>query len=131
MRCLGQIHGFWRHASVFPAAGAVLGQTVIQFPVPDAKTPADALARAEKFIAEFRGEGTFAGWVKKIAARLYLRRLQNPDGGFGQSEGRSSNAQSTAYAVQGLVAFGRDPSKFRRGGRSPLRRARPTTSSRN
>ena len=27
-------------------------------------------------IAEFRGEGTFAAWVKKIAARLYLRRLQ-------------------------------------------------------
>ena len=32
----------------------VLGQTVIEFPVPDAKTPADALARAEKFIVEFQ-----------------------------------------------------------------------------
>ena len=40
------------------AAGlrAVLGQTIIQFPVPDAKTPADSLARAEKFIAEFKGD---------------------------------------------------------------------------
>ena len=28
----------------------VLGQTIIQFPVADAKTPVDALARAEKFI---------------------------------------------------------------------------------
>jgi 5-methylthioadenosine/S-adenosylhomocysteine deaminase len=32
----------------------VLGQTIIQFPVPDAKTPADGLARAEAFIREFR-----------------------------------------------------------------------------
>jgi 5-methylthioadenosine/S-adenosylhomocysteine deaminase len=32
----------------------VLGQTVIEFPVPDAKTPAEALARAERFIQEFR-----------------------------------------------------------------------------
>src|SRR5688572_6252105 len=31
----------------------VLGQTIIQFPVPDAKTPAEALARAERFIKEF------------------------------------------------------------------------------
>ena len=32
----------------------VLGQTIIEFPVPDAKTPADSLARAEKFILEFQ-----------------------------------------------------------------------------
>jgi 5-methylthioadenosine/S-adenosylhomocysteine deaminase len=31
----------------------VLGQTIIQFPVPDAKTPAEGLARAERFIREF------------------------------------------------------------------------------
>lgn len=36
----------------------------------------DAFLAAFERIAEFRGEGTFAGWVKKIAARLYLRRLQ-------------------------------------------------------
>ena len=34
----------------------VLGQTVIQFPVADAKTPADALARADAFINEFKGD---------------------------------------------------------------------------
>jgi 5-methylthioadenosine/S-adenosylhomocysteine deaminase len=34
----------------------VLGQTVIQFPVADAKTPADALARAEAFIKAFKGD---------------------------------------------------------------------------
>jgi 5-methylthioadenosine/S-adenosylhomocysteine deaminase len=35
----------------------VLGETVIQFPVADAKTPADALARAERFIKEFKDNG--------------------------------------------------------------------------
>lgn len=34
----------------------VLGQTVIQFPVADARTPADALARAEAFIQSYRGD---------------------------------------------------------------------------
>jgi 5-methylthioadenosine/S-adenosylhomocysteine deaminase len=40
------------------AAGlrGVLGQTVIQFPVADAKTPADGLARAEAFITQFKGD---------------------------------------------------------------------------
>ena len=40
------------------AAGlrGVLGQTVIQFPVADAKTPADGLKRAEAFINEFKGD---------------------------------------------------------------------------
>lgn len=40
------------------AAGlrGILGQTVIQFPVPDARTPAEALARAEKFIIAFRND---------------------------------------------------------------------------
>jgi 5-methylthioadenosine/S-adenosylhomocysteine deaminase len=32
----------------------VLGQTIIQFPVADAKTPAEGLARAERFIQAFR-----------------------------------------------------------------------------
>lgn len=40
------------------AAGlrGVLGQTIIQFPVADARTPADALARAEAFIMAFKGD---------------------------------------------------------------------------
>lgn len=36
----------------------------------------DAFLAAFERIAEFRGEGTFAGWVKRIAARLYLRRIR-------------------------------------------------------
>jgi 5-methylthioadenosine/S-adenosylhomocysteine deaminase len=40
------------------AAGlrGVLGQTVIQFPVADAKTPAEGLAHAERFIQAFRND---------------------------------------------------------------------------
>jgi 5-methylthioadenosine/S-adenosylhomocysteine deaminase len=34
----------------------VLGQTIIEFPVPDAKAPADALKRAEAFIREFQND---------------------------------------------------------------------------
>lgn len=34
----------------------VLGQTVIQFPVADAKTPGEALMRAERFIQQFRND---------------------------------------------------------------------------
>jgi 5-methylthioadenosine/S-adenosylhomocysteine deaminase len=34
----------------------VLGQTIIQFPVPDAKTPADGIARATSFIKQWSGD---------------------------------------------------------------------------
>ncbi|HEY2217428.1 MAG TPA: prenyltransferase/squalene oxidase repeat-containing protein [Solirubrobacteraceae bacterium] len=51
----------------------------------------------------------------------YLTRSQNVDGGFPQELGGESNAQSTAWAVQGLIAAGVDPSSVRRkGGRSPV-----------
>ena len=45
-------------ARVTKAAGlrGVLGQTVIEFPVPDARTPADALTRTEVFAKEFAGD---------------------------------------------------------------------------
>ncbi len=45
-------------ARVTKAAGVrgVLGQTVIEFPAPDAKTPADALKRTEAFAKEFAGD---------------------------------------------------------------------------
>ena len=35
---------------------ALLGQTVIGMPAPDAKTPAEALGRAEAFVAAFKGD---------------------------------------------------------------------------
>lgn len=40
-------------------------------------------------------------------AAAYLRSAQNADGGFPQMRGAESNAQSTAWAVQGLIAAGR------------------------
>ncbi|MDP9345867.1 MAG: hypothetical protein M3P44_09105, partial [Actinomycetota bacterium] len=46
---------------------------------------------------------------------------QNRDGGFGVGPGAPSNAQSTAWAVQALVAAGRDAAGVTRGGsRSPI-----------
>ncbi|MBA4011572.1 MAG: RNA polymerase subunit sigma-70 [Phenylobacterium sp.] len=36
----------------------------------------DAFLTAFERIGEFRGQGTFVAWVRKIAARAYLRRLQ-------------------------------------------------------
>jgi len=67
----------------------VLGQTIIQFPVADAKTPADALARAEVFIKEFKGDSLITPAVAPHAiytldgptlraARDLSRRLEVP-----------------------------------------------------
>ena len=54
------------------------------------------------------------------AAYGYLLRSQNLDGGFPQRYGGESNAQSTAFAVQGFIAVGRKPATVRRrGSRSP------------
>jgi prenyltransferase beta subunit len=54
------------------------------------------------------------------AAANYLIRSQNPDGGYPQRYGGESNTQSTAWAVQGLIAAGDDPNTVRRRGiRSP------------
>ena len=44
-------------AAVDAGLRGILGETVIQFPVADAKTPAEALARAERFIVEFKDNG--------------------------------------------------------------------------
>lgn len=53
-------------------------------------------------------------------AVAFLARAQSSDGGYPQERGGESNAQSTAWAVQGLLAAGRDPGSFERHGRSPL-----------
>jgi energy-coupling factor transport system substrate-specific component len=62
------------------------------------------------------------------AAADWLVAHQNGDGGFPLLPGAASNAQSTAWAVQGLLAAGRDPAKVRRGGsRDPLAYLRSLT----
>jgi 5-methylthioadenosine/S-adenosylhomocysteine deaminase len=59
-------------ARVVRAAGlrGVLGQTIIQFPSPDAKTPADGLARAKAFIAAFKGDPLITPAVAPHSAYL-------------------------------------------------------------
>jgi Prenyltransferase and squalene oxidase repeat len=42
-------------------------------------------------------------------AAAYLERAVNRDGGLPQQPGAESNAQSTAWAIQGLIAAGRSP----------------------
>jgi uncharacterized membrane protein len=49
----------------------------------------------------------------------WLRGVQGESGGFAVSGG-SANAQSTAWAVQGLVAAGTSPASVRSAGRSPV-----------
>ncbi len=50
----------------------------------------------------------------------YLRKHQRPNGGFALGAGGGVNAQSTAWAVQGMIAVGADPAKISDGGSSAL-----------
>jgi hypothetical protein len=57
----------------------------------------------------------------RARAVAYLRRRQDRDGGFPSVPGIGSNAQSTAWAIQGLEAAGVSPAGLHRGGAvSPL-----------
>jgi iron complex transport system substrate-binding protein len=67
---------------------------------PDSNDTAAALEALR--VAHARG-----GAVRRAVA--FLRTFQNPDGGFELSRGRGSDAQSTAWAIQGLVAAGQKP----------------------
>jgi len=54
-------------------------------------------------------------------AAAFLIRAQNLDGGYPQQLGGQSNAQSTAWAIQGLIAAGRNVQAItRQGSRSPI-----------
>ncbi len=50
----------------------------------------------------------------------YLRGAQRPGGGFSLGGSGPVNTQSTAWAVEGIVAAGGDPGFYRRGGSSAL-----------
>jgi energy-coupling factor transport system substrate-specific component len=61
------------------------------------------------------------GSEARSRAVAFVRAQQQGDGGFAAEPGGDSNAQSTAWAVQGLLAAGVDPSSLHRGGApSPL-----------
>jgi energy-coupling factor transport system substrate-specific component len=50
------------------------------------------------------------------SALAFIRSQQNRDGGFGDEHGAGSNAQSTAFAICGLVAASVKPANVRRHG---------------
>ena len=56
----------------------VLGQTIIQFPVADAKTPAEALARAEAFIKKWKDDPLI---TPAVAPHALYRRSADAEGG--------------------------------------------------
>lgn len=68
----------------------------------------DAFLTAYARIGEFRGEGAFAGWVKRIAARQYLkrfrRRLPEPDTSVEAigGEGEAASRMDLDHALSGL-----------------------------
>jgi len=54
-------------------------------------------------------------------AITFIRSQQDRDGGFGDEQGAASNAQSTAFAICGLIAAGVKPADVhRRGSPSPV-----------
>lgn len=61
----------------------------------------DAFIQAFQHCAEYRGEGTFGGWVKRIAARLYIRRRVK-DARFVEEAARPEEA-APAIDTGGLV----------------------------
>jgi energy-coupling factor transport system substrate-specific component len=50
----------------------------------------------------------------------FLRNTQLPSGGFALGGAGAVNAQSTAWAVQGMIAVGTDPASVHERGKSPL-----------
>ena len=67
------------------------------------------------------GAGGSAAARARTRAVAYIRGQQDRDGGFPGMPGAGSNAQSTAFGVQGLLAAGVDPSSLhRKGAPSPL-----------
>jgi energy-coupling factor transport system substrate-specific component len=50
----------------------------------------------------------------------YLRQTQQPGGGWRLGGNGALNTQSTAWAVEGLLAAGANPADFKRGGKSAL-----------
>ena len=71
----------------------------------------DDTAAALQALASLGGRSTA---LRRGAA--YIRGVQNADGGLPQQRGGSSNAQSTAWAIQGLVAAGVPLADVRRRG---------------
>jgi energy-coupling factor transport system substrate-specific component len=61
-----------------------------------------------------------AGAAGPDKAVSWLKRAQNPDGGFGPDPGTPSSPVMTGWACLGLEAAGRNPLDLRKKGRSPI-----------
>ena len=110
----------------------VLGQTIIQFPVPDAKTPAEALARTEAFIKEFAGDelivpalAPHSMYTLDTATLKAIRALADrdaragdhpPGGDGGRNRNRADAPQGDPGAVPGIhrLLGSADPGRARR-----------------
>ena len=83
------------------------------FPGRTGRSDIDVTSGVVQALASVRGRD--AGTVGRRAV-AFLRGQQRPDGGFPLTAGGASNAQSTAFAVQALVAAGVRPGAVRRNG---------------
>ncbi len=78
----------------------------------------DDTGAALEALASLSGSRAAGARARAVA---YVRRQQDHDGGFPSQPGEGSNAQSTAWAVQGLDAADVNPGGVRRaGGPSPV-----------
>ncbi len=118
LRAVGHSPGF---APIREAAGWIERQQNsdggFSFDVQGAASDVDDTGTALQALADAgaRDRGVLRGGAG------YLIRSQNLDGGLPQQYGGQSNAQSTAWAIQGLIAAGYDPATVRRqGSRSPV-----------
>ncbi len=118
LRAVGHSPGFgaihqaagWIERRQNPDGGFSFGDRGAVSDVDDTGAALQALADAGAHNAHILG-----------AAAGYLVRSQNLDGGFPQQYGGESNAQSTAWAIQGLIAAGYNPNTVRRrGSRTPI-----------
>ena len=63
----------------------------------------DAFLQAFERVAEFRGEGAFVAWVKRIAARLYLKRRRKDAVLILEAEPREPEGASSAPDAAGRI----------------------------
>jgi prenyltransferase/squalene oxidase-like repeat protein len=79
--------------------------------LPDPPSTADGTAAAMQAMPDTKAADRGLG---------YLRRHQRPGGGYVTGGSGAVNSQSTAWAVQGMLAVGADPGSIREGGESAL-----------
>ena len=83
------------------------------FPGRTGRSDIDVTSGVVQALAAVRGRDVGTAGRRAVA---FLRGQQRPDGGFPLTAGGASNAQSTAFAVQALVAAGVRPGAIRRNG---------------